>query len=116
MNMLDAVVRHRDGRIYVDVDDQALPAPDLKGLDEGREVTVGVRPVHLSPGESGLPCRISVVEPTGAETHIVVHGLGQDLTAVLRERGDFRPGQSIHLTADPSAMHFFDRDSGQRIT
>ena len=115
MNMLDAVVRHGDGRIWVDLDGQTLPAPDLDGLDEGRQVVVGVRPEHLAPGDTGLPCRISVVEPTGAETHIVVHGLGQELTAVLRERGDFRPGQSIHLTAEPSAMHFFDRDSGRRI-
>ena len=115
MNMLDAVVRHRDGRIWVDLEGQTLPAPDMSGLDEGRQVVVGVRPEHLAPGDTGLPCRISVVEPTGAETHIVVHGLGQELTAVLRERGDFRPGQSIHLTAEPSAMHFFDRDSGQRI-
>jgi len=115
MNMLNAAIRHEDGKMWVDFGGQRLMAPNRRGIEDGLDVTVGVRPEHLFPAAAGLPGQISVVEPTGAETHIIVHVMGKEVTAVLRERGDFKPGQHIHLAADPSNMHFFDRKTGQRM-
>ncbi|MDE2791058.1 MAG: sn-glycerol-3-phosphate ABC transporter ATP-binding protein UgpC [Paracoccaceae bacterium] len=116
MNMLDAVIHRRDGQCWADVDGVRLRVGGSDRPGDGREVTIGIRPEHLYPDSAGLAGQIAVVEPTGAETHVVVRVLGQDMTAVLRERLDVRPGQDIHLSADPSAIHLFDRSDGRRLS
>ena len=115
MNMLDATIRRQDQQTLAGVGDQLLAIDGVDGLADGTEVTIGIRPEHLVPGDSGLPGQISVVEPTGAETHVVARVLGQDLTTILRERRSLKPGQPIMLDADPAAIHVFDRQSGRRI-
>ena len=42
-------------------------------------------------------------------------GQAADLTSVLRERGNYRAGDAVHLSAAPDAVHLFDRDSGARL-
>ena len=75
----------------------------------GQQVTLGIRPEHLVPAETGLPATISVVEPTGPETHLMLKHGAQELVAVMRERRAFRPGEVLHLVAVPGAVHVFDR-------
>ena len=82
----------------------------------GAEVVVGVRPEHLEVVAEGNPdsiaAQVVVVEPTGADTLIFCKVAGADVTAVVRERHDFRPGQAIRLR--PAQSHVFEPASGQR--
>jgi multiple sugar transport system ATP-binding protein len=113
MNLLDAVIRHEDGRVYAEVEGAFLPLD--ADLENGRIVIVGLRPEHLQPAEDGISGRIAVVEPTGAETYLIVRvGMGE-VTAVLRDRRHVRPGQEIRLHAEPGMMHVFDRATGRRL-
>ena len=114
MNVLDGTVEHADGKVFVDVDGVRIPIES--GLEDGRIVKVGVRPEHLQASDAGIPATVSVVEPTGSETHLMVRSGDRELTAVLRDRGDFRAGQEIRLTVVPGAVHLFDRSSGERLT
>jgi len=115
MNMLDAVIRRRDGAIFAELGATLVPVPEGAGREDGRAVTLGIRPEHLEPADEGLAGEIAVVEPTGAETHLVVRADGGELTSVLRQRREYRTGQAIRLAADPAAIHLFDSETGARL-
>jgi multiple sugar transport system ATP-binding protein len=90
-----------------------LSAPAGVPLEPGREVIVGVRPEHLMVSDAGLPAEVVVVEPTGADTQIYCRIAGVDVTAVVRERHTFRPGETVRLA--PQLTFLFDPASGQRL-
>jgi multiple sugar transport system ATP-binding protein len=113
MNMLDAVVRHEGGAVFAEVAGTRLPID--AGLEEGQEIIVGVRPEHLQPAAEGIEGQVAVVEPTGAEIYLIVRVGTREVTAVLRERVQMRPGQEIRLRAEPGMLHVFDRATGKRL-
>jgi multiple sugar transport system ATP-binding protein len=45
-----------------------------------------IRPEHITIGEGGLPVRVSVLEPTGAETQIFAKADDDLIDAVVKER------------------------------
>jgi len=91
-----------------------LPAPRGLAADlDGKEVTLGVRPEHLAVQAGGLPAEVIVVEPTGADTQLFCKLAGVEVTAVVRERHNFRPGERIRLA--PDLTFLFDSASGRRL-
>jgi multiple sugar transport system ATP-binding protein len=91
-----------------------VPAPqDLGPALEGKEVTLGVRPEHLAVRDDGVPAEVIVVEPTGANTEIYCKIAGKEVTAVVRERHNFRTGERIRLA--PELTFLFDPATGARI-
>jgi len=58
---------------------------------------------------------VVVVEPTGADTQVFAKFGGAELTAVFRERHDFRPGEAIRLVPDHERTHLFDAESGKSL-
>jgi multiple sugar transport system ATP-binding protein len=89
-----------------------LPNP-TKDLAPGREVLVGVRPEHLAVDAGGLPVEVVIVEPTGADTQIYCKLAGTAVTAVVRERHTFHPGEAVRLK--PQLTYLFDPSSGARL-
>jgi len=83
----------------------------------GRKVLLGIRPeaVRIDP-EAGLSCLVSLVEPTGSETHLIAHAGQTEIVAVLKERSQIHEGDSVKLSFDAAQAHFFDPDSGERLT
>ena len=114
MNMLDAVARHQDGGVAAEVAGARIPIGEAK-LGDGQPFVLGVRPEHLLPAPEGLQGNITVVEPTGAETHLIVRVGTKEVTSVLRDRLEVRPGQTIQLAIMPGTPHVFDPDTGARI-
>jgi multiple sugar transport system ATP-binding protein len=90
-----------------------LPMPMRAEIPEGREVVVGVRPEHFAVADDGVPAEVVVVEPTGADTQIFCKLAGVDVSAVVRERHDFRPGAAVRLK--PQLTFLFDPASGNRL-
>jgi multiple sugar transport system ATP-binding protein len=93
-----------------------IGSPAMNFLPEkrnGREVLVGVRPEHLEVAADGLAAEVVVVEPTGADTQIFCKVGGVDVTAVVRERHEFHPGEAIRLR--PKLTYLFDPSSGTRL-
>ncbi len=90
-----------------------LPMPLRAEIPEGREVVVGVRPEHFAVTDDGVPAEVVVVEPTGADTQIFCKLAGVDVTAVVRERHAFRPGEPVRLK--PQLTFIFDPASGTRL-
>jgi multiple sugar transport system ATP-binding protein len=118
MNFLPAVVRGSGSAARIEMaDGVSVPLPQNATARDGQKVVFGVRPEHLSMGEgqAGLPATVVVVEPTGADTQVFAKFAGTELTAVFRERHDFRPGETIRLVPDHQRTHLFDAESGKSL-
>jgi len=93
-----------------------LPVPPSTAGERvaaGREVVAGIRPEHLSVVSQGVPVIVELVEPTGADTQIFCKLAGADVSAVVRERHEFKPGERIALS--PVQTFIFDPASGARL-
>ena len=117
MNFLPGRI-HRDASgPHVHVGDVKLAIPHGVTGTDGHQVIVGVRPEHLTlaSGGAGLGATVVVVEPTGADTQVFAKVGDTDVTAVFRERHDFRSGETIRLVPDLERMHLFDAESGKSL-
>ncbi len=90
-------------------------------LPVNRRVVMGVRPEHIRLDQvRGVPVRVDVVEPTGAETYIA-GTLAADTAAamtvvcVLKERTELAAGQIIPLYFPSETACFFDPQTQQRL-
>jgi sn-glycerol 3-phosphate transport system ATP-binding protein len=84
------------------------------------DVTVGIRPEHLTAakgGDAALPLRVELIEPLGAETLVYgrLSGDGAELTARVHGEAALEPGATLNLTVEPRHLHLFDRASGARL-
>ncbi|NND19995.1 MAG: sn-glycerol-3-phosphate ABC transporter ATP-binding protein UgpC [Silicimonas sp.] len=114
MNLLEGRAKV-NGKLAIDVAGTDVPIASGRGLSDGQPVIIGVRPEDLSLADSGLAATISVVEPTGSETHVVSRTVGAEIVSVFRERHVLRPDQPIYLAADPARIHLFDPETGERL-
>jgi multiple sugar transport system ATP-binding protein len=117
MNFIRGTYRRDGARAHVVLPAGArVPAP-LTGAADGTDVVFGVRPEHLAiaDGGEGLAGQVAVVEPTGADTHVVVRAAEHEILAVFRERHAFEPGQPITLRPDVARTNLFEADRGTRI-
>ena len=113
MNMLPGEVRR--GAVVL-ADGTALPLPSRVDVADGREVTYGVRPEHLTVASTGIAGLVAVVEPTGSETHVVLRAGGQDVVAMFRDRVPFRPGDALTFAPEAAKAHLFDKATGVRLS
>jgi multiple sugar transport system ATP-binding protein len=88
--------------------------PGLAGAP-GREAIYGIRPEALRLDPEGAPASVMVVEPTGAETHVVLEFAGRTLTMVVHDRLMVRPGEVVRIAPDPNKAHVFDAATATRI-
>jgi len=119
MNVVEGRVRVREGAGWVEADGGARwPLPSTEGLSDGQAVAYGVRPEHLAlaRGEAPVTAEVIVVEPTGAETELLVEAGAAQILVVCHGRTEARPGDRIGLDVDRAAVHLFDPASGQALT
>ena len=115
MNFLKGKVVTRSGKQGVEIADGIILPLEGTKLEDGRAVTYGIRPEHISIGEGGIPVKVSVFEPTGSETLIFGRLSGEPIDALLRERIDGEPGQLLPFRIDPRRAHVFDSQTGMRL-
>jgi len=82
---------------------------------EGQTVQYGIRPSDLALAGDGVPARVVVVEPTGAETELLLEVGGQQIIMVMHGRTDAQPDDTVHLAVDVAKAHVFDATSGKRL-
>jgi len=118
MNVFEGTLRRDGARMWVDADGQQWPVPASTSGKDGQAVHYGIRPgnmVMLEPGV-GISAKVEVIEPTGAETEIIVKVGETRFTLVLHGRTDARPDQSVGLQIDVDMVHLFDRADGKRLS
>jgi multiple sugar transport system ATP-binding protein len=99
-----------------------LPHPP-QSLQNGK-VTLGLRPEHITDPESAdrksgslqtLPCLVDVVEPTGADTFVVIELGGTETNCRMRSDIRLNVGQPTDITFNMGRAALFDPESGERI-
>lgn len=95
--------------------DVVLPLPQGTGGHEGLSVVYGIRPEHLRLAADGVAATIHVIEPTGAETQVIMRLADTQVVGAFRERIAEKPGQTLHIAPDPALVHLFDEKSGARL-
>jgi sn-glycerol 3-phosphate transport system ATP-binding protein/multiple sugar transport system ATP-binding protein len=122
MNMLEGTLVKDAGRVYAEgggvralVDEERFGS----ALDEGRAVTIGIRPHDLVLAKGTTPVaelKVELVEALGFEAfaHGWVKASGPTVIARLEadESRSVRSGSTIPLAAEPSRVHLFDPKSG----
>lgn len=69
----------------------------------------------LGGGTHGVEATVVVVEPTGAETELLVRVGEARLVLAVHGRVDARPDESVRLAIDAESVHLFDRQTGRRM-
>jgi multiple sugar transport system ATP-binding protein len=111
MNMLKGTVGEARGIPYVVLaDGSRIELPSRKvPSPEGKEVTVGIRPEHVTVAPGSIPVTIETVEVLGAET--VLHGRlkeGSPFTFSVRGISGLRAGDSVSVGFPSAYVHLFD--------
>jgi multiple sugar transport system ATP-binding protein len=117
MNVVNGTVRRGGGAAHVEVDGGVRwPLHGAPGAD-GQAVAYGVRPEHLTlaPDGGGVPGEIIVVEPTGAETELLIQVGEAQVTLRAHGRPAVDHDQKIGLLVDPANVHVFDQSTGARL-
>jgi hypothetical protein len=80
----------------------------------GQSVHYGIRPgdIHLAPAGSGIAAKVIVVEPTGAETELLLQVGDAQIISVIHGRTGAKPDDTIYLAIDADKAHVFDGRAG----
>jgi multiple sugar transport system ATP-binding protein len=100
----------------VALDDGTVLSHVQAGAAAGTKVTAGIRPEHFELAPGGLSGEVLTIEPTGAETQVLVKLAGSDVLASFRDRFGVAPGETISLLPQADKIHLFDAASGLRIS
>jgi multiple sugar transport system ATP-binding protein len=112
MNMIPGKM---EGNDFVAKDGTRITLASAPAGAAGKAVTLGVRPEHFHLDPDGVPAEILTVEPTGSETQVVARFAGHEIMGAFRERITTKPGDSIRIRPENSAVHLFDTETGKRI-
>ena len=118
MNVVHGTLRRDAGGAWVEADGVRWPLAGSAPGRDGQAVAYGIRPGDLGVGAAGaqtVPAEVIVVEPTGAETELLVRAGQAQVVIVLHGRTAARPGETIALSVDTSAVHLFDPTTGVAI-
>ena len=126
MNFLPAEVASGDSGPMIALTDKGgrallpLPADTAARLQPGRKVVLGIRPEHLTRHDPERPPKASlgrldapveVVEPTGAETIVIVRVGEREVTARFEPDLAPREGSTVVLAVDMGKACLFDPDT-----
>jgi multiple sugar transport system ATP-binding protein len=112
MNFLSGSI---DQNGFVTASGLRLPLQSKPPIPAGQPVVYGIRPENLHLSADGVPFTVVVVEPTGAETQIVVRNNEDEIMFTLRDRVLPRRGETIRLRPDVARTHLFDAQTGAAI-
>jgi len=115
MNFVRGKVARNGGAAVLTPEGETIPAPDVPGMENGRDVVLGMRPEHLTLAADGqgFAARVVVTEPTGSEVQVLAKHGADDVVAVFRERFMPAPDQMIRLSPDLDHAHVFDAATGR---
>ncbi len=117
MNVLKGTLRQQPGRSWVEAQGNHWPVATLAQGHDGQAVSYGIRPTDLAislTGE-GIEATVIVVEPTGAETELLLQLGDEQLIVVMHGRTSVQPDERIMLSVAAGKGHVFDAGSGLRV-
>ncbi|TCN20595.1 ABC transporter ATP-binding protein [Sinorhizobium americanum] len=118
MNVLEGTIDAADGEPAVRLGDGSAIriAPERK-VRLGQAVRIGLRPEHFVASGAGnaISGPTLLVEPTGAQTHVLFEFAGEQITAVVDGDHPARHGTLFKAAMDRSQVYVFDRATGAAL-
>jgi multiple sugar transport system ATP-binding protein len=117
MNVIEGTMRVAGGRAFVEAEGAQWPVDAGVSAQDGQKVHYGVRPgdIEVAAAGEGIPAKVIVVEPTGAETELLLEVGKAQLVVVIHGRTKAQPDDMVRLKIGTGASHLFDGASGRRI-
>ncbi|MCY7369607.1 MAG: sn-glycerol-3-phosphate ABC transporter ATP-binding protein UgpC [Polaromonas sp.] len=117
MNVLKGRFRRDQERCWVEAQGSRWPVAASSQGRDGQEVSYGIRPTDLSisPDGDGIAAMVVVVEPTGAETELLLKVGDENVIVVLHGRTSVQPDERVVLGVAAGKAHVFDAGTGLRI-
>ncbi|MDH0870746.1 ABC transporter ATP-binding protein [Agrobacterium pusense] len=116
MNLIEGVVDGEGDQPAARLKDgTAIRIAASRKVKRGQPVTIGLRPEHIGSaigGDISLTGRTVLVEPTGAQTHVVFELAGDQVTAVVDGEQPVKVNTPFAATVHHERVHVFDRASG----
>ena len=119
MNFLDATVEADAGQPAARLaDGTSIRIASDRRVAPGTKVRLGIRPEHIlveASGGSLMRGETIVVEPTGAQTHVVFSLSGEPITAVVDGGFPARYGMPFQGGVLADQVYVFDRETGRAL-
>jgi multiple sugar transport system ATP-binding protein len=123
MNFIENVpITSSENGLSVTVLGKTLPLPDkmtaaLSKESGGKNVTLGVRPVHVTPSNEGIDAVVDYVDTVEAELHIHASVGKIKFVSIIpaTSASTYMRGENIKLSIDANKIHLFDPETGERI-
>ena len=126
MNFMSGRLSLEDGKLHFINESINLYIPPFllanPAKQDGREVTVGVRPDDVLVGRDGDQCSskmdgvLEVCELLGHRENLYIKAGGMRLLATVEAFFDRSPGSAVSLCFNYKNMHVFDTATGRRIS
>lgn len=114
MNLIAGKPMFESGRAAFDIKNARLPL-DCPA-QEGTEVLMGLRPEHIRFDDaSAWRGTVSLVEPTGADTYVVVRTDVGDITVRVAPHSTLAVGERVGLAVTAQRASWFEASTGQRL-
>ncbi|MGK7296848.1 MAG: ABC transporter ATP-binding protein [Candidatus Wenzhouxiangella sp. M2_3B_020] len=114
MNMLEGRIGE-GGRTFLLDSGAELTLATPASLKPGRRAVLGLRPETITVSQEGSPATVRLIEPTGADLHVILDLGGESVTALFRDRLPLEEGGAVGISLPAENVHFFDPNSGARI-
>ncbi len=125
MNVLPGILHVEGDRSWVEAHGSRWPiGRPLRAGREGQAVDYGVRPTDLmlvdpavgpAMPDGAIGAKVIVVEPTGAETELLLEVGSQQIVLVMHGRTDAQADDFVQIEVAPGKAHVFDSSSGGRL-
>ena len=125
MNFFDAKLIKKDGKYAVELDcltvelsEEKQAALTANGVEE-QEITLGVRPEHITLAENGIAAKVDVGEMMGSSVHLHVTSMGRDVVLVVStmhitgaEVAKLTTGAEVNYEFNGNICHVFSKETG----
>lgn len=132
MNFIEVGIVEHDGRLCAQLEalgqTHYLPIPEKMTFMKqqlNKQVVLGIRPEQITheiqylnehPDTVNIPCKIEMVEPTGADTLVLIHINGKEVTCRVHPTEVGAVGETQSLMFNMEKAVFFDPDTELRLT
>ena len=125
MNFFDAKLVKADGKyavelggMVVELSEDKQAALTANNVAE-QEITLGVRPEHITLESSGVAAKIDVSEMMGSSVHLHINALGRDVVVVVStmnmtgsEVAALSMGTAVNFSFPGNCCHVFSKETG----
>jgi multiple sugar transport system ATP-binding protein len=117
MNVFEGTLRGSNGQFSVEALGVHWPVERVSQGRDGQAVSYGIRPgdISISNIGQGIEAKVIVVEPTGAETELLLEVGGTQIVTVMHGRTDAKPDDIVRLNIDANKAHIFEAQTGKRL-